>query len=286
MNNRKKLSLKEVVEGSAFMKVCAILKENDYTYTHDGGYYNFTPKEIEIIKEALMKESAKDRDEAQDYINYYNALMQYSNFISNSAANYEKEKEKLSMYIDVFEMLQRMSADIKGYATKAGALTINKQIPLPYCLERHGAGGFILFETDGSSVVDIDKDGNFLDVMYKQSAKTAHSMAVLKAWIEVGKEMVGKDYKSPIMELVPFNFIDYLSPHDYHEYPDKYYISDKDGRDSTKDEQKFEVFPNYKFTPVDPDGENAARSILNITLEQWQLSKEKIKAIKNRLKKA
>ena len=252
MSNRKKYSLQEVVEGSAFLKVCAILRENDYIYTHDSGYYNFTPDEVEVIQNALMKESSKDRDDAQDYINFYNALMQYSNFISNSAANYEKEKEKLSMYIDVYEMLQRLAADMTGYATKSKTFNVNKEFVIPYCLERH---------------------------------ETAHALAVLKAWIEVGKEIIGKSYKNPIMELVPFNFIDYISPHEFHEYPDKYYISNKEGRDSTKVEQKFEVFPNYRFTPIDPDGDKAARSILKITLEQWQLNKEKIKAIKSRLSK-
>ena len=74
MSNRKKYSLQEVVEGSAFLKVCAILRENDYIYTHDSGYYNFTPDEVEVIQNALMKESSKDRDDAQDYINFYNAL--------------------------------------------------------------------------------------------------------------------------------------------------------------------------------------------------------------------
>lgn len=285
MSNRKKYSLQEVVGGSVFLKVCAILRENDYIYTHDSGYYNFTPDEVEVIQNALMKESSKDRDDAQDYINFYNALMQYSNFISNSAANYEKEKEKLSMYIDVYEMLQRLAADMTGYATKSKTFNVNKEFVIPYCLERHETGGYIIFNADGTSSVDVDKDGNYLDVMYKQSAKTAHALAVLKAWIEVGKEIIGKSYKNPIMELVPFNFIDYISPHEFHEYPDKYYISNKEGRDSTKVEQKFEVFPNYRFTPIDPDGDKAARSILKITLEQWQLNKEKIKAIKSRLSK-
>lgn len=285
MNNNKKLTLKEVLEGSAFTKVCAILRENDYTYTHDGGYDSFSPDEIEVIKNALMQEPEKERDDAQDYINFYNALMQYSNFMSNSAANYDKEKEKLSSLIDVYEMLQRMSADLKGYA-KSGAFTVNNLFTIPYILERKGAGGYILFNTDGTSEVDVDEDGNLLEVMYKQSAKTAHALAVLKAWIEVGKEMIENDYRSPVMQLIPFNFIDYIAPHFPREYPDKYYISKEEGRDSTKEEEKFEVFPNYNFIPKDTDAEKAAKSILNVTLQQWQLSKEKITAIKKRLKKA
>jgi len=283
MYNNKKLSVKEVIEGSAFTKVCSILRENDYAYTHDSGYYNFSPEEIEIIKNALMKEPEKERDYAQDYINFYNALMQYSNFMSNSAANYDKETEKLAMYIDVYEMLQRMGKDLQGYAGE-GFLTINKPFPIPFCLERHETGGNIFFNTDGTFDVDVDDDGNFLEIMYKQSARTAHAMAVLKAWIEVGKEMIGKDYNSPIMQLVPFNFVGFLAPPTNRDYPDKYYISKEEGRDSTKEEEKFEVFPNYMFTPKDPDGEKAARSILNVTLQQWQLSKEKIAAIRKRLK--
>ena len=60
MNNNKKHTLKEVLEGSAFTKVCAILRENDYTYTHDGGYDSFSPDESEVIKNALMQEPEKE----------------------------------------------------------------------------------------------------------------------------------------------------------------------------------------------------------------------------------
>lgn len=286
MNKKQKMSVSDIVKGSAFMKVCAILRENDYTYTHDdGGYDNFAPEEIEIIKTSLMQESEKEREYAQDYINFYNALMQYSNFMSNSSANYEKELEKLSMYIDLYEMLQRMGKDLQAYASR-GFLTISSPCPIPYCLEKHGIGGFILFNPDGTFDVDVDDDGNLLEVMYQQSAKTAQALAVLKAWIDVGLEIIGKDYDNPIRQLVPFNFVGYLVPPSQQYYPNKYYISDKDGRDSTNPNEKFAVIPEYKFITADPDGQKAASSILNVTLQQWQLSREKIAAIRKRLKKA
>ena len=270
--------LEEVLSGTAFTKVCAILRENDYTYTHNGGYDTFSPDDIEIIKKSLMQESQKERDNAQDYINFYNALMQYSNFISNSAANYYKEVEKLSIYIDTYEMIKQLGNDLVEY--------VREKSSVPFFIKRRGIEGLITINPDdGTADVDVECKGNLLYIMYKQSAKVSHSLAVLKSWIEVGKEMIGKNYKNPIMQLIPYNFADYIAPHNYRDYPDKYYILDENVRDSTKEDQKFKLFPTYKLTPLDPDGEKAARSILKITLGQWQLSTEKISAMIQNLKK-
>lgn len=267
--------LEEVLKSNAFTKVCAILRENDYTYTHNGGYAIFNSNEIELIKKSLLQESEKERENAQDYINYYNALMQYSNYISNSAANYDKEVEKLAMYIDIYEMILHIGKEFQKHI-RGGSCVI------PYFIKKRGVDGYLTYNSDGTFNVNID---NMLEVMYKQSSKTAHALAVLKAWIEVGKEMIGKNYKNAIIKLVPYNFIDYIEPHDYRDYPDKYYISHENGRDSNNEDQKFEIFPQYDFTPLDPDGEKAARSILKITLQQWQLSTEKISAMIKSLKK-
>ncbi len=286
MNKKDKLTVGDIVKGSAFEKVCAILRENDYTYTHDdGGYYNFTPEEIEIIKEALMKEPEKEREYAQEYINFYNALVQYSNFISNSAANYNKEMEKLSIYVDIHEMFLRVCKVIMNNICKR-SLKIEKSFSIPFVLTVHETNVLMKFNSNGTLDIDIENQGNLLDVMRDQSARTTHALAVFKAWVEVGKELIGKDYDNPIMKLIPFNFVDYLTPPFYQAYPEKYYISKESGRDPVEEEDKFAVFPNYKFTSNDPDGEKAAKSILNVTLKQWQISKEKILAIRKRLKKA
>jgi hypothetical protein len=284
MNKKDKLSVTDVVKGSAYDKVRAILRENDYTSTHDdGGCYNFTQEEIAVITDALMKHSSKEREEAQDYINFYNAMMQYANYISNTAANYERDLEVLAMYVDIYEMLSSSCRNFQ-LQTDKDAIRIEKSISIPLFLRGHDVGIFIQLGKNGECNLDIDEQGNLLETMYRQSSRTAHSLAVLKAWIEVGKELVGKG-DNLIKELVPYSFTDYITPPRKPPYPKKYFISKEEGRDSTKEEEKFEVFPDYKFTSIDSDGESTARSILNVTLEQWQLSLEKVKEIKKRLKK-
>lgn len=287
MKRNSNLTLSEVLNGSVFQKVCAILRENDYSYTHDDdcGYDNFSPSDIKIITESLMQESDIEREYAQDYINFYNALMQYSNFMADSAAKYDKEYEKLGLMIDTYEMLQQISGDLNA-ATKKGFLKINSDFVVRWCLEHTQAGGtFFCQQNEGKFELDVNEDGNFLEVLYKQSARAAHALAVLKAWVETGRDLVGRDIKHPINQLVPFNFVSYLSPTPPRVFPSKYYISSESGRDSSKEEEKFKVFPEYKFTIKDPDGEKTANSILNITLQQWQLDREKIAEIKKRLKK-
>ena len=283
-NNIK--TLKEVLEGSALSKVCAILRENDYTYTHDdGGYRTFSPDEIELIKDSLMKESSQERDYAQDYINFYNALMQYSNFMSNSAANCDKEMVKLMSLIDVLEMEDELGKFIQEYV-KQDYVAIKRAVSIPFAYHGQSTGGFIEVKEDGTYEVDIEKKGTLLSTMHRQSDNVQHAYSVLKAWIEVGKELIGKDYKSQIMDLVPFNFMEYLTTKVYTGYPNKYYINSQHPKDDHTEDEKFAVIPNYDQIPVDTDGRNAAESILNVTLQQWQLSKEKIAAMKKRLKKA
>lgn len=279
-------ALKEVLEGSALKKICAILRENDYTYTHDdGGYREFSPSDIEVIKDSLMREPSQERDYAQDYINFYNALMQYSNFMSNSAANCDKEMVKLISLIDVYEMEIDLGRFLQGYVNK-DYVTIKKPISIPFAYHGQSTGGFINMKEDGTYEIDIDNKGDLLETMHRQSENVTHAYSVLKAWIEVGKELIGKDYKSHIMDLVPFNFMEYLTTKVYAGYPNKYYIKGQQHKAIPTEEDKLAVIPNYDQIPIDPDGENAAKSILNVTLQQWQLSKEKIAAMKKRLKKA
>lgn len=257
-------NITDILSKSVFERVSIILRESEYIYTHDKQRI-LSDDDIERIKASLMQESSKKKEEAQSYVNFYNALMQFSNLAAESSTNYERHCYALSSFTDMLAQSERTAARIVD-DIKSGKLEQKEDLSIMFSLDTFDAVGFIKI-SNGQSCIEIKDKCNFYQKMQEQSLKTKEALAKYKAWIEAGIELI-EGANNKIWRIIPYNFALYTDKPEYSPIFDVYH-----------------VFPQYDDTEKSDREYNTAKNLLNMSLEQWNINREQIEAIKKRLKR-
>lgn len=291
-NKEKDQKFAALLKASTFEKMVTYLHDFDLKGMFGEGIYS-----NEQIRKLLSTIPRSQKPEAFIYQSFYNALLQYSKIMESYKYDYQKEAEKLTGLINLYETYET-DAKIWSKSVKDGSVNVLSTLTFEYGEGRDGklwadrkAGtgwGTIYLYPDGTTKVDIDGAGRLYERMKKQAEKTEQTLSIYKGFVEALSGLV-YETEIPLWSLLPTsleNTLEYPDaiPEQQHDEKAKYFRfrlkeSKENGETITPEDEKWALYPDYNEVEMNDTAYSRAKSLIDKILSQWKLDRKKIKEI-------
>ena len=282
----------DIIEnGSTYKR--AMLYVNHFDSGRTFGDGTLTDDQVERLKHYLYDISEQTRKEALMYINTYNSFLQYGKLLYNARALYQKEAERLTGLLNLWEAAKAAYKAFAELATKLKELNyqIKENDPI-LAVANSAQSEYYTFKAENGEIT-LD-DSRLWSEIEEQSEFVADKLSELKGWIEPLSDYIYDEGEPHLWAFLPYRIemlMDYPdaiseqreeSKHKYFRYLLRQRISN--GETITPEEERIAVYPDYNEVEIDRETEEYAKQQLNNCFYLWEVEKRKKAAPKRRRK--